>query len=1107
MKAARFVSGPTLCLLVGICLLTQFGSRSPAADWNVAVIDQLLAGVAPGQRTVQVGDMEILVTNLRAWRNQLVGGPQPSSSFNSTAPLWTGGNVYYAFSNNVSAAKQKAFLDGAGEWAMFANLHLIARTTQANFVTIYENPAISGGQSAVGMIGGEQFLQIGPTSWNRPTICHEFGHTLGLIHEHQRSDRDPYVVVLTNNIIPGSEPNFTKLTSSQNIGPYDFYSIMHYGSNSLSLNPATLNTLLPQPAYAGFLPVFGRSDPVLSALDRAGMATNYGTGPALSSVVTNTLDSGPGSLRAALYYAFDHPGTTITFNIPVTDPGFSNSVFNILPTDALPGLMNATVLDATTEPTNSNPNGPEIFLNGALAGPLGVYPNGLRFRGTNCSARGFIVGGFPENGVLFDGAATVSNTLAGCFVGVTPAGTAPLTNRLSPVTISGGATANTVGGTTAAARNIISGSAFQGVFIRDAGTRENVIIGNFIGLNATGTAALSNRWAGVEIFGGAQSNRIGGFTAGERNVISGNGGQGVAFSGAGTRGNDVAGNFVGLNPAGTAALPNGGTGVEAFSGAAANQIGGATAGAGNVISGNTFHGIVLSGAGVNDHFIAGNFIGVNAAGTAALPNGGVGVGIWSGAQSNRIGGVGAGNVISGNANQGVVVANSGTRGNVVSGNYIGVNATGTAALGNAWAGVNLFGGPDSNLIGGTAPGAGNLISGNGGQGVLLQDAGTRNNLVQGNLIGLNVAGTAALPNAWSGVEFYNGPAANVIGGVGAARNFISGNGNYGVSLNNGSAANVVQGNTIGLNVANSAAVPNSYAGVALFAGAVSNQIGGVSFGAANLISGNTFDGVQMFDAATSNNTVRGNSMVSNSGAGLVLFSSANRSAAAPALTSAVLGTNTVVRGTLTSLASTTFQIDFYANPAPAAGAEGMTYLGARSVTTSAGGTVTFTNGLNALVPAGRVITATATDPAGNTSGFSGGVVVTTTSTPNDGIPDAWRAAMFGGSGPTTNSINCASCDPDGDGLDNWAEFLSGTNPTNSASLLELTALNPIGSGNVVSLPSVSGIIYRIESRDDIATSPWSLFLDQLVGTGSPVIITDTNAVVLPKRFYRAGVLW
>src|SRR4029077_3043040 len=144
---------------------------------------------------------------LQWWRNKLAGGPQPQITFGGGVVTWPGGNVYYTFSNNVSTVKQKAFLDGTVEWATFANLHFIPRTTQTNYVTIFEDATLEGGQSEVGMVGGQQVLAIGPTAWNRLTICHELGHTLGLVHEQQRSDRDLYVTIFTNNMISGTEPN------------------------------------------------------------------------------------------------------------------------------------------------------------------------------------------------------------------------------------------------------------------------------------------------------------------------------------------------------------------------------------------------------------------------------------------------------------------------------------------------------------------------------------------------------------------------------------------------------------------------------------------------------------------------------------------------------------------------------------------------------------------------------------------------------------------------------------------------------------------------------------------------------------------------------------
>src|SRR4029077_19332599 len=112
--------------------------------------------------------------------------------------------------------------------------------------------------------------------------CHELGHTLGLVHEQQRSDRDLYVTIFTNNMISGTEPNFALLTDSQTKSAYDFLSVMHYARNSLSVSPS-LDTIEPLPAYARFINIMGNSDPTLSASDRSGMAAVYGAGPGVTN--------------------------------------------------------------------------------------------------------------------------------------------------------------------------------------------------------------------------------------------------------------------------------------------------------------------------------------------------------------------------------------------------------------------------------------------------------------------------------------------------------------------------------------------------------------------------------------------------------------------------------------------------------------------------------------------------------------------------------------------------------------------------------------------------------------------------------------------------------
>jgi hypothetical protein len=171
------------------------------------------------------------------------------------------------------------------------------------------------------------------------------------------------------------------------------------------------------------------------------------------------------------------------------------------------------------------------------------------------------------------------------------------------------------------------------------------------------------------------------------------------------------------------------------------------------------------------------------------------------------------------------------------------------------------------------------------------------------------------------------------------------------------------------------------------------------------------------------------------------------------------------------------------------------------------GSVSFTASLDGHVPAGRIINATATDPAGNTSGMSAGVTITATSSVNDGIPNAWRAAYFGGAGTTTNNLSCATCDPDNDGANNLQEFLAGTDPTNAASVLKLHALLLNPSNNVAGFLSAPGTVYRVQSRDDLANGFWSIAADQVVGTGTNMFIADPNLFFAAKRFYRLQVLW
>jgi parallel beta-helix repeat protein len=284
---------------------------------------------------------------------------------------------------------------------------------------------------------------------------------------------------------------------------------------------------------------------------------------------------------------------------------------------------------------------------------------------------------------------------------------------------------NTVGGSTAAERNVISGGG-TGVYIAYSGTDGNLVKGNYIGTNASGTAAVPNQLAGVVINQGAQNNTV------EGNVISGTLHEGMLIGDSGTDGNVVKDNYIGTNAAGTGPIPNGEWGVGITDGAQNNTV------EGNVISGNGTCGVGIGGSGADSNVVKGNYIGTDAAGTGAIPNGAQGVVISGGAWNNTVGGSTAGerNVISGNQWSGVEIT-AGANGNVIEGNYIGTNASGTGAIPNGGRGVFVAGGCQSNTIGGTASGEGNTIAFNTEAGVEVDGAGTTGNAIRGNSIHSN----------------------------------------------------------------------------------------------------------------------------------------------------------------------------------------------------------------------------------------------------------------------------------------------------------------------------------------------------------------------------------
>jgi Calx-beta domain/IPTL-CTERM motif len=543
------------------------------------------------------------------------------------------------------------------------------------------------------------------------------------------------------------------------------------------------------------------------------LMTLAGTSVAATLPVTNTNDAGAGSLRQAIIDANGTPALdTITFSIPVaTDPNcvVATGVCTIAPTSALPSISNPVVIDGYTQTgATANTNPPNLGTNASLrieVNLAGAGATGIFLTGTGSTIRGLIVNRSTSNAVVVQG--TGGHTIEGNFIGTNAAGTAGFATPGNGIVVSAGSNNNIIGGTAAAARNLISGNA---------------------------TAIL------------------------------------LSTSGAPIVGTTIQGNLIGTTSSGTVALPNDSS--VFLSGAQNTLLGGTTAASRNVISGNTV-GIIDS----TEFF-------------------------------------------------------SGANGNMIQGNYIGVDVAG-AALGNGQFGVSLPG--RGTTLGGSAAGAGNVIAANGPQANV--SISGRENIVQGNLIGTGPSGTV-VPTGFV-------PGAFSVPGVS-----ISGN-----------------------------------------LGTLNNAIGGTPAGAGNIIAFNTADGIVIDSVTGLGHSILGNSIFSNTRLGINLLGGsenafgvtandvgdadggANGLQNYPVLTTASFAAgNVTISGTLNSIASATFRVEFFSSVGCDASGfgEGQTFLGFANVTTDATGNMSF-GPLTFAVPAGQlIITSTATDAGGNTSEFS-----------------------------------------------------------------------------------------------------------------------------------------
>ncbi len=596
-------------------------------------------------------------------------------------------------------------------------------------------------------------------------------------------------------------------------------------------------------------------------------AATYPSGIGSVFVVTTTNDTGDGSFRKAIANANANPGPDlITFNIPPI------GAKTLIPLSKLPNIVDPVTIDATTQPGYAGV--PIIELNCMSMGP---------FQALDVFA---------------------PSTIKGLVI-----------NRLT-------------GGT--------------GIVLWE-GSGGSVVEGNFFGTNLAGTVRLGNIFNGI--ISSSPNNRIGGTSPGARNLFSGQGNPPIALI-QGANGNVILGNLIGTDVTGSLRLGNTEDGILIIFGASNDTIGGTTAAAKNVISASdAFSGIAIIGTG-----------------------------------------------------------QTGTQGICVMGNHIGLDLSGNIALGNARHGIYIRHSP-GNIIGWTTSGALNVISGNSLPGIQIDSVGATNNIVQGNIIGTRPNGMFALPNS-KGIVLNEAPR-NLIGGsASGARNLITGNSAIGIEITGaGATGNCVRGNYIGTSISGGPGPRNLSHGILISAS--QDTIGGLNPEDGNLIAYNTGAGVFVTDGTSNliwNNRILLNAglAIDLAPRGITVNDSLDPDAGAnalqnfPLLDSAVLGNGTItIHGRLNSWRNAQYMLHFYRNAVADLShfGEGDSIIGSAMVTTNDSGNVQFSATFTATVTSSHFITATASNALGNTSEFSQALCLADAD--GDGIMDCWETQGWG----------------------------------------------------------------------------------------------------------------
>jgi len=630
------------------------------------------------------------------------------------------------------------------------------------------------------------------------------------------------------------------------------------------------------------------------------------------------------SLRGAILNANANGAGADIINFNV---GGGNSQTITMSSTALPDIQTSLTIDGSTQPLWGG--FPLIEINGAASN---LNTNGFRITSPiaatpiTVTIRALTINRFQGSGIFFNASSGITATVTDCYIGVNPGGSVDLGNGNDGIRIFAYPNSTfTIGGTATSDRNIISGNDANGINVTTALGFQNadtnvLVLNNFIGTSAGGNVDVGNTNNGIS-FGGpglGYSLQVGNGLASGRNIIGGNDDSGI-WANCGTVG--IYNNYIGATFSGNGDVGNTDDGIELDNGVSSATIGGTSLGIniGNVISGNDRHGIGIYDASV-PATIRRNLIGTNAAGTADLGNSMSGIylsesdlysdaAITIGSETDAL----DGNTISGNNNDGVEITEMMRKVHVY-GNKIGTNEAGTAKIGNSLAGIRIL--SSFNKIGEQleAPSS-NIISGNGGSGIMLVTADSTGNDIWNNYIGTNAA-DANLGNTADGIYINQSANDNQIGGSPGAANRIAYNGGNGINVADG----------------------------------INDQI------STNSIYSNTGLGIDLDGNGVTDNDTND------------IDSGPNNRQNFPMIVNASTAS---IYGNLNSTPNAQFTIEFFrVDSCDASGnGEGKYFLASKNLTVTNNGVGIF-NYFNIPLTVGQIITATATDANGNTSEFS-----------------------------------------------------------------------------------------------------------------------------------------